>query len=285
MRTILAAALTSLALLPAAHAAVLYDLDSLALDGEAGENTFFVSNGEPTAGLTQAAGSNQPLVYTLADNSGPFTYFVGYYSAATLTNIGDSITLTYSLTPSSNIAFDGTTADRTFRVGFFNSNGEQMMGNTTGSGAAALNDDTGYIAAYRPRSGTIANTNTLQERTSTNDLLWASSTLTTVSGAPTLVSPGTGDIDGTFTLKLVSTGVEITSVINGGAAQSVIDTSGTITSFDSFSIFAASGAVNPTLTFDTLTISTAVVPEPSAALLLLGGLATLAFLRKRRQIA
>jgi hypothetical protein len=285
MKTLLASTLALVTLVPAMPAAVLYDLDTLALDGQTGENTYLVSNSQTApAGLTQAAGTNQPLVDTLGTSEN-YTYFVGYYSAATLTNIGDSITLTYSLTPSSATAFNNSFsgADRAFRVGFFNSNGTQMTANSATTGATALNNDTGYAATYRPTAGTVATNNSLLQRTSTSDILWSSGTFVTVSGAPTLVSPGTGDITGTFTLKLVSTGVEITSVINGGTAQSVIDTSGTITSFDSFSIFAVPGDTNPTLTFDALTVST--VPEPSAALLLLGGLAPLAFLRKRRQIA
>jgi hypothetical protein len=268
----------SLVLLSAAHgfSAVLYDLNDTVLAGDTGANTFFVANsaGSP-AGLSYS-GSGPTLTDTLS-GSGSYTYFVAYTDSATLTNIGDSITLSYSLTPSSATAFNS--GGGAFRVGLFNSNGTKLTANVAGDGASELNNDTGYSAYYQP--GSSATGNTFRQRTGTNNNLWQSGANPAVSGSPDLASPGTGTITGTFTLTLVATGVQITSVLNGGAAQSVIDTSGLVTTFDSFSIFANSGSANPTLTFSDLTVTFTPIPEPSSLVLLGASGAALLGIRRR----
>lgn len=274
MKRILFALLPFIAWIPA-QSAVLYDLDDTVLDGGAGENTFIVTNsGTGTTGLVLNSGPTT-LIETIG-SPGSFTYIVGYFGSASLVAIGDSITLSYTITPSSAGAFNA--ADSAFRVGLFNSNGTQLTGNSNTGGSAALNNDTGYGGRYRP-NGIPGSGNTVVQRSTGNDVLWASGNLTTVTGSPTLVSPGTATFNGSLTLTLVTTGVQITSVVNGGAAQMVIDTSGLITSFDSFSVFAQPGSSSPTLTFSELTVST--VPEPSAVLLL--GMAGLGLILGRKR--
>jgi len=264
-----------------AQGVVLYDLSTVVLDGGAGENTYLISNGmAPPAGLAYNS-ATPSLTYTGGTNSN-YTYMVGYFTSSNLVNEGDSITLSYSLTPSSNIAFTGSN-EQNFRVGLYNSGGSKITSNPAGTGDAAFNTSTGYMATYRPR-GTVGAANSIYQRTSSNVILVGTGAHTLVDGAPTLVSPGTGNISGSLTLTRVSTGVQIESVINGGAAQSVIDTSGLVTTFDTFSIFGISGDTNPTFTFSTLSITTASVPEPSRYLLLTGAFCALVCRRKRRPV-
>jgi hypothetical protein len=268
----------SLVLLSAAHgfSAVLYDLNDTVLAGDTGANTFFVANGQLSPAGLSYSGLGPTLTDTLAAGT-TYTYFVANTDSATLTNLGDTITLSFELTPSSASAFNNNSG--TFRVGLFNSNGTQLSSNVSGNGDTALNNDTGYVATYNPRASGTGNV--FRQRSSGNDNLWDSGRYTTVSGSPDLNSPGTGTISGTFTLTLVETGVEITSIINGGAPQSVIDTSGLVTTFDSFSIFAIAGATNPTLTFSTLSVTFTPIPEPSSAVLLgVSGAALLGFRRR-----
>lgn len=257
------------------HAAVLYNLPNTVLDGGTSPNTFFVANSQiAPAGLTYSAGG--PTLSYREGTANNFTYFVGNFGAFSLDDVGDSITLSYTFSPSTASAFRD--AAGTFRVGLFNSNGSQISANASGAGVAALNNDSGYVATYNPRSSSTTG-NTLRQRSGGNDNLWVSSQFTTISSSPELTSPGTGNLTGTFTLSLVASGIEITSVVNGASAQSVIDTSGLVTSFDSFSIFALSGAANPTLTFSDLTVS--AIPEPSIAILLAGAAMVFVCFRRR----
>lgn len=256
--------------------AVVYDLGSTVLDGSAGENTFFVSNSQASpSGLAYNSGT--PSLTWTEGASSSFTYLVGYFNSSTLINTGDSISLSFAIAPSSVSAF--SSADLSLRLGLFNSGGSKLTANVASAGAASLSAYTGYMGAYRP-NGTTSAADSFYQRTGTNTNLMATGAYSLVSGSPTLVSPGTGNITGTLTFTLVPTGLEIRSVINGGAAQSVIDTSGLVSTFDSFSFFATSGNTNATFTFTDLSVST--VPEPSTYALLAGGLCILACLRKRR---
>lgn len=256
-----------------AHAATLYDLNDTVLSGGTGANTFFVSNSTTGTGLSynEAAPS---LTWTTASS---YTYMVGYFDSTTLMNVNDSITLSYTITPSSGTAFPSGT-DSNFRLGLYNSGtNTKISTNLSGTGSTTFNSYTGYQAYYRA-NGTPTTSDTLQQRAGgTNNILTSNGT--TIAGSPTLATPGTGVITGSFTLTLTAVGqLTVTSVLNGASAQTVTDISGIDTKFDTFGIFAYGTGSNPTLTFSNLTVST--VPEPSVVLLGIGGVMLLA-LRKR----
>ncbi len=260
-------------------ASALYDLDDTVLAGGSGANTFFVSNGQ-TAGLTYDSGT--PSLLWNQGTSGQFTYFVGYFNSQTLASIGDSISLTYTITPAGAAAFQSV--DQAFRVGFFNSGGTQLTNNTTANGDAAFNTDTGYMATYRPNGTPVGAANTISQRTGSNNVLITTSVFTQVPGAPTLQSPGTGQITGslTFTLQTATT-LSIVSKINAGSDQIVTDTSGLVTSFDMFSFFALSGdsTAGSDLNFTDLTVTYNSVPEPQAGVLLGGAALVLCAARRK----
>ncbi len=270
MKKFLLCFLVLTAVSPVKAQTVLYDLNDTVFSGTAGANTFLAGPGSlsqpsPGSSITQTLGT-----------SGNFSYSVGYFDLTSLLALGDSLTISYAVDTSSITTFQNS--DQQFRVGLFNSGGSQLTANV-GTTSATFNGYDGYVGTYRP-NGASGAANTLRERTGTNDLLWSGGSYTTLSGAPTLVSPGTGDFTGSFKLTLVASGVEISSVINGGAAQTVIDTTGTLTSFDTFSIFANPLNNSPTLVFTALSVTTSV-PEPSVVGLVGCGLG-LGLLRRRR---
>jgi hypothetical protein len=262
-----------------AQAAVLYSLSSTVLDGGAGENTYFVSNASASgtgAGLAYNSGTPS-LLWTQGSTNNQYTFMLAYLgSSAVLTNTGDSVTLSYAITPSGPGAFSSST-DGSFRLGLFNSNGSKITGDQTGTGSGTFSNYGGYLAYYRPNGSTTASDSFYQRTT-------GSSVLPTSNGSPaltpTLVSPGTGAITGSLTITKLALGVQLDSVINGGAVQSITDTTSVVTTFDTLSFLSFGGPSNATLYFTELSVTT--VPEPSSwALMGMGGVAVLCFRRRK----
>lgn len=270
-------------------ATTLYNLAGTVLDGNTGENTYISANGSGS-GLVYTSGSTPSLKVTLP-GSGSYAQVIGNFTSTALTNIGDSITFSYSFTVSSSTVFSAN--DQTFRVGLLNSNGSPITGNTAGTDANA-SSDTGYMATYRGPTGTNGTTNTFYQRTASNNVLMStsafSSTTTYLDGAaPTLtslgISSGNLSANGSFTITLISGGVRLSSIINGGAAQTRDDTTGSVVStFDQFGFFGLSGSANPfiTLTDLTITYTSAAVPEPSTSALLAGAIGLITVMWSRR---
>ncbi|MDF3129105.1 PEP-CTERM sorting domain-containing protein [Kiritimatiellaeota bacterium B1221] len=255
-------------------AAVLFDLNDVALDGTAGENTYITRNSATTGGLTYNSGTPS-LTYNLnAANS--YSYFVSYFDAQTL-SVGDAIELSYSFTPSSTSSFRDTAG--AFRVGLYNSKTDQASEDSNDTGLSEYNDDRGYMGVYSPR-GT---SDTFFQRTGNNNLLWSSSTRTAVTGSPTLDTPGTDAVTGLLRLTLQTpTSLLLESQLNGSTVQSVLDTSGLETTFDALSFFAMSGSnTSNSLTFTEMTVT--LIPEPSS--LLLVTMAGLIFMIARKRSA
>lgn len=268
-------ALAALLAVSSAPAATLYSLGGTVLDGSPGENTYIARGNTGTSGLSYNGGAPS-LTWTGGTVANPTSYVVGYFSSFNLVNLGDSITLSYSIAAGSASAF--STGDQSFRVGLFNSGGSLISANIAGTGDAALNSYGGYDATYRP-NGTSTGSDRFYQRTVASNNLMTSAAFTAAGTGITLDSPGTGSFTGSLKLELVATGLQITSVINGGPAQSVIDTTGIVTGFDAFSFQSTVGVANPTFTFSDLTVS--AVPEPSTYALLLCGAGVLALLRTR----
>ncbi|MDA3874420.1 MAG: PEP-CTERM sorting domain-containing protein [Kiritimatiellae bacterium] len=240
---------------------VIFDLNDIVLDGNAGENTYITRNSGSVGGLTYDGGSPS-LTYNL-NASNNYSYFVSYFDSQTLA-VGDSLEISYAFTPTGTSSFRNS--DGALRVGLYNSNSTRVDSDTDGIGLTGYNDDRGYLGVYAPNTTPVAN-DTFYQRTSSNNLLWSSSTRTVVSGAPTLDSPGTGSVTGLFRLTLQSpTSLLLESQINGNTVQSVVDTAGLETTFDSLSFFAMSGGNGQSLTFSDISITQ--VPEPSSFFLM-----------------
>jgi hypothetical protein len=260
-----------LALACPSQAAVLYDLNSTVLDGSAGENTFMVQNTQAGSGLSYSGGGSPSLTYTEGGITS-FTYFLGYYTPVTLTNLNDSITFSFTLTASAN-AFSNVnnTNSAGLRIGLLNSGGSQITENVAGNGSTTFNNYEGYAAFYDPYATVGSNDRFKQRTASSSSLMGTGGFATDVSTTNTVWTGSPTSITGSFTLTRVADGLQITSVINGGTPQTVIDTSGINFTFDTFSFAAVAGSsTTPIVTFSDLTITT-TVPEPSAiALLALG---------------
>jgi hypothetical protein len=235
-----------------ARAAILYDLNGVKLDGMTGENTFISKGNAASAGLAYTGGSSPSLTWTGGPTTYPQSYVVGYFPSASLANVGDSVTLTYAITPSSTSAF--AASDQLFRVGLYQSGGNRISADVAGTGDAAFNNYTGYRCSYSPR-GTTGTSNTMYQRTGASANLITAAAHSNVAGGPKLDSPGTGAFTGSLQITREAGGVRITSVTNGGAAQSVLDTSDTTTSFDTVCFFANVGSNNPTFVFSDLSVS------------------------------
>ncbi|MDR1283528.1 MAG: PEP-CTERM sorting domain-containing protein [Opitutaceae bacterium] len=275
-------ALLSVLTLPAF---ALYDLPDVRLDGTSGANTWYVSgdtNEIWPGGLGYSAGTGNPVLTWTLGSSGKYNYMVATFDAVTLANVGDSLVLSWQITPGGSDAFRN--ADGALRVGLFNSGGNQISGNVNGATDARFNNDTGYAALYAPNAASGANSKFFR-RGGGNDNLWSGRT--EIAGSPTLASPGTGVITGSLTLKLIEGGLLITSVINGGAGQSVTTASNLVTTFDTLSFFATSGKAGSTLTFSELSVTyVPAVPEPSACALLAGTiLLAFAVIRRNRRMS
>lgn len=259
--------------------AVLYDLSTVVRDGTTGENTYHVRNNASPVGSLTYNGTNDTLTW-VPNAPSNYAYVVGYYNATTLANVGDSIVLSYAAIVSGN-AFG--TADSIFRTALINSGGTRTADDVTGTGGTAFSTDTGYAAYYRAANGTNGAGNTLYQRTSANQVLFGSNPgFTVLAGAPQMPIIGTSNVTGTFSLTRVATGVRIESTVNGGATQSFVDTAGLDTTFDGFGFFLTAGTGSSSLTFTTLSVTTAAaVPEPAA--LGLASVAAGALLRHRHR--
>ncbi|EIP99165.1 hypothetical protein OpiT1DRAFT_03674 [Opitutaceae bacterium TAV1] len=262
----------------------LYNLPDTKLDGTAGANTWYVSGDTNTTypgGLSYSADAGNPTLTWTLGSSGKYNYMVATFDAVTLANVGDSLVLSWQITPSGSDVFRNV--DGALRVGLFNSGGSQISGNVSGATDARFNNDTGYAALYAPNVTPGANSKFFR-RGNGNENLWSGRT--EIADSPTLVSPGTGVITGSLTLKLIEGGLLITSVINGGTGQSVTTASNLVTTFDALSFFATSGKADSTLTFPELSVTyVPAVPEPSTCAFLAGAiLLAFAVIHRRREM-
>jgi hypothetical protein len=285
----LAAWMAALALAGTLQATTLYSLNTTVLDGNSGENTYISANGSGS-GLSYNSGT--PSLTLTLPGSGAYGQIIGNFSSSSLSSIGDSISLSYSFTVSSAAVFNAS--DATFRVGLFNSNGTAVTGNTAGTDANN-STDLGYMAGYRGLTGTNGSANTFYQRNSSNNVLFTTAAYSNSSAtfggntSPTLSSFGlaAGNLSGSgsLTLTLISGGVRLSSVVNGGTAQTLDDLSGLVTTFDEFGFFGLSGSANPTITFSNIAVNYTAVPEPSSCALLAGGLLLLVCLRRKSPAA
>lgn len=257
---------------------VLYDLSSVKLAGSVGANAFFMGAGTSDLAVDGISG---PL--TAATTTGGFTYFVFYFDAASLEKIGDSLTVSFQGTLTG-----GSTSNQAFRLGLFDSHGTKLSGNVDTPQSNVFNAYSGYRADYRiagapsPNSGNNFRRRLGQENS--KNLFATSADTPILDGTQVLslnLSPS-NVVTGSFSLKRVSTGIEITSSISGNPPQTV---SGGSTSFqqvfDSFA-FALSGDTGKSAVFQmsTLNVTYSTIPEPATALFLGTGFLALALGRR-----
>lgn len=248
-----------------ARAAVLYDLSTVALDGQPGENTYSLGQGN----LTQGSGNS----LTFANSVSGFSYFAGYFNPATLVNIGDQIVLTFTATYT-----NFTTADsQAFRFGLFNSSSARVTANSTSTDSATFNNYTGYRADYNPSNSGNTTASLLRERKVTSTNLFSTGSSPGLSSTPStlpMLALSGSPFSGTFTIEKTSTGVTMTTQVNGTTSVTAMDNASAFTTFDTIGFFTiGTGGVNATSLILT-DLQVAAVPEPSTVglALLAGGM-------------
>lgn len=270
---------TCASLAVSAHAGIVYDLSTTALDGTPGENTYFVSN------LTGAGLSlNSSLNFTVGTATGTNTsYIVGYFGNQTLTSVGDKLTFSVTFSGSRN------PSDQVFRMGLFDSGDSLLTGNITNSnGSSALSGYDGYIATLSAKTTPSANTNLIKGRTGTNNFLFSSGSYTPVSGADLATSIGSsGEMSISLAIELLA-GNTLQISTSYSSQTYIVTDAASVVNFDTFAIYAekpSATTTSPTLAFSQLSVdfAPAAVPEPSTYAMIAGAVSLIGAIAWRRR--
>ena len=266
------------------QAEVLFDLSTVKLSGTTGANTFtFQSKAADSIGLV--SGSNS-LVWTGA-SSNSYSYIVSHFDSQTLA-VGQTLQLDYSFTIS-NANFFRNDVTMPLRLGLFNSAGNLITASSTASYSPNATQYKGYGAGYNvvdnPPTGGNPDTFYVRSGSNNSNLLALATNgngYKSMPAAPNLDTANGTSINGSFALTMTDDGLLISSIVNGRTAQTYLIETGYYSTFDTFSILAASGGNPSTLTFSNLTLS--LIPEPSTfALLGIGALVVIGCRRFRKQ--
>ena len=225
------------------------------------------------------------------------------FATQTLTNVGDMLTASYTFTTPNTI---GATSS-SFRVGMFDTLGRNLDQDISASssspnalyGLAGTADGLpGYMLDMDVNTGASADLNFREHNigAATGRLM-----ATTGSGSFSSFSSGPDEgytfasdttYTGTYTIKLISpTELELTGTL-GGVSYSVVDDSFTSSSFgflgfhvnsNTFGSSNSQGAPDNGIDFSNINVvfTPAPVPEPSSAIILMGGLVSLGLMRRR----
>ena len=250
---------------------------------------FFTLRGTTATTLSGTGNTDDPVVGTAAATADG-SRLVGYFAPVSLTNVGDSITFSFSF------AFTaGTIANATdnFRYGLYDRNGENQITTNTDLNVVG-NDDTDAFRGYRygvdTNSGGSGVQGTIRERAGTDltvddPMANAGTTTLTPPGGTAVTLASDATYTGTMTLTLTAAD-EITlggsfSGTNGANANSfsAVDASPITTTY-SVVAFLIGDAINAEqVTFSNVDVTFTPIPEPASLSVL--GLAA-ALLRRRR---
>ncbi|RRJ94913.1 cell wall anchor protein [Opitutaceae bacterium TAV4] len=267
-------ALLGFALNTQVSVAALYDLSTADSSG-AGQNTFAASADAGGAGGTFGGTLPGNLTFTSGTVANTSDYFVGTFSSQSLRSVGDTLTLSFSVTLS-NVQ---TTGSQHFRFGLFD------VGTATTGASSTFNAATGYRADYGNNNN--AN-NGIRQRTGTNANLFAGAATPIFpdqTSAGFTCAPINGTYTGSLTLELLTDGhVKITSTFANQAPQSVTDSIDAFTNFNAFGFFVAdTSTTQASLNFTALSVNYTAIPEPgiTAAAIALATLGIASCIRRR----
>ncbi|EIP97477.1 hypothetical protein OpiT1DRAFT_01917 [Opitutaceae bacterium TAV1] len=270
MKTIIsipALALGFVAPLTSAFAASILSIADIVTTGP-GQNAYVIdsaSGGNP-GNFTGSSASSLVFSHAVTEPT-KNGYFTASFAETSLQNVGDKLSLTFTVTGSNLRSSSG----QGFRFGLFN------VSDIDGP----FTDATGYRASYAGSSNTA---NGLYERANSisKDNLWDGSAATRFSDstAPSSnFSPympqgaGASWLTGSLTLELLAGNqIKITSFLGDSPVSYAIDTAGTTATFNALSFFLVNNTGGTaTLTFSDLNVSFTAIPEPATAAALLSG--------------
>ncbi|MBC2603652.1 hypothetical protein [Puniceicoccus vermicola] len=227
---------------------------------------FFYNGNEGGYPWTVGTDNNSPLSGDVLRNQGAQatnTYTYRQFGEVSLTNVGDSISLTLDYNP------NGATSGN-LTIALLNS--ETTITANSFGGSSLTPDGDGYMF-HQVISGSDTSPN-YYDVVNDSSYFNAANIIHTPSETATIGGPADGK---TFSLTLTKTvlGVQIDASIAGTTFSSFEDTTGDIyTSFNTMRIRSASG-----FNFDNITLSS--VPEPAAGAMILAMLAGVFCLRRR----
>lgn len=200
--------------------------------------------------------------------------------------VNDRLTLTFDVTFSGG-AFPASPGAGGFRWALFNSNGSRVTTDFAGTNETGISNGTTF-SGWRGYEGQSAISNVevtgemlTRERTGSGNGLYTSSNWATVGSSvdePTITA-GT-PVTASLVLTRTATGVTVQAGLAGATTAATLDTGG-FTAFDTISFFTLDG-LSHDITVDNVRLETDVVPEPTAASVMLLGAALLAARRRRR---
>src|ERR1700722_14917094 len=179
--------------------------------------------GQTTSSLTvtddsNGIGSGNALLFSPAPNAG-FGKFLAYFGPVTLTNAGDSVTVTFNY----RFMVAPTNINAGLRMGLYNSNGTRQTNDaadTTVPGPGDRSDDVGYGFQSNPGTNSSNGTSAYSEAAG-NDILGGASPSQTanVGTAGASVNSGTNTHFAFFQIALQPNGnLALTAYIDNGLA-------------------------------------------------------------------
>jgi hypothetical protein len=252
-----------------------------------------------TATTLSGQGTDDPIMGSTA-NSSSTGFLVGYLgSPLSLVNIGDKISLTYNI--SFNDALGMASGNDNFRFALYNLNGEarSTLDNTGTAGTLDTDGVRGYwfgvmsgasgTGSTRKRTGTTADQNLFANASATANFSTPTGDRITYSGAVNGV--GGSLYSGELTLQLTASGVALSGSFGGNGQMNLFSglDDGTVggaflaNNFEAVAFFNGSGLSADQILLQNVAVTYTPVPEPSASLIALIGLAFFTSLRSRIQ--
>jgi hypothetical protein len=232
-----------------------------------------------TNGPTVTVGTDLSLTTTSTSTS-IFRRLAGEFTAQSLTNVGDSITLSMDFKMTS-LGTSGNT-NRAFRVGLFNTNSSSLTADSTTTAESTvtnLSNDTGYFVGIG--TGTTGTTSLMREDgTGASFMAGSDIAYLTPTGG---LSPQIGDLLAhTLIFKITkdsASTVLVDFTLDGGSVD--LTAGGGTTTYTTFNeVGFSNGAYQTGFVIDNITVVTDTIPEPATLALL--GLGGMAFLRRRK---
>ncbi len=247
----------------------------------------------PATVVDSGQGTSSP-VFGNTTTTAAGSRLIGYFTPQTLVNVGDKISLTYTV--SFNDAVGVANGGDNFRYALFDLNGETAPAaeNTASNGSTDTNSFLGYWAGVKTGTGAAGS---LRERfdTTNNDMFAnasASANLGTIDGTNVTF---TGQVNGAGTVTLYTGELTITRTATG------VDLSGGFSGNGGANTFAASEASPISLTygavgflngggisadqvrFQNVDVTYTPIPEPATWALAVGSIVGGAIARRRKR--